>query len=68
MPIVIASNLELVPVYSRTTGFAPPPACSVLAASLFLPPNFVLRSKTGSGHGTPVAAQDVMIAKYLSSC
>jgi hypothetical protein len=54
--------------YLSCSGFAILPACSVLAAFSLWAPIFVLRSNTGSGHGTPVEAQDVMIAKYLFHC
>ena len=45
------------------TGSLTDPACSFV----FAPEsrnNFVLRSKIGNGHGTPVEAQTVMIARY----
>ena len=41
------------------------PACSVFAASLLRKKTLELKSKIGNGHGTPVDAHDVMMAKYL---
>lgn len=45
---------------------APPPAPAISSAAALVPEKTcVLRSKIGNGHGTPVAAQPVMMARYL---
>jgi hypothetical protein len=45
-------------------SFFTAPACSSAKALLWAK-TFWLRSKTGRGHGTPVEAQTVMMARYL---